>query len=238
MTSSIGDRIKAYERASNYQLVPRSCLFVRVDGRAFHTFTRGCEKPFDSMIMRAMTTAAMFTADEMQGFKIAYIQSDEATFMMTDFDSHETQGWFNYELNKVVSLSASIFTAYFNRYWSGHSDRTQAEKIATFDSRAFVVPIEDFPNVFVWRQRDWERNSLQMFARAHFSHKELDGKGHDEIHDMLHGKGLNWAKLTDEQKNGTFITPDKKFKHEKLDYEGVMNLYLEGIGSNSRMARG
>ena len=196
---SQGDRMKRYEEAFRHQLPPRQPLIIRVDGRAFHTYTRDMVKPFDPILMEAMVYATRKTADDMQGFKLAYTQSDEATFLITDFDKLDSQGWFGYELNKVVSLSASLFTAHFN--WCMGGDR-----IATFDSRAFVVPLEDVPNVFTWRQKDWFRNSISMLAQAHFSHKQLHGKKTSDMHDMLHDKGINWATdLTEQQKNGTFV---------------------------------
>lgn len=219
--STVGDRIKRYEKAYDLQLVPRSCLFIRVDGKSFHTFTRGCEKPFDYNLMDAMVTAAKFTAKQMSGFKLAYTQSDECTFMLTDFDTYQTQGWFNYELNKVVSISASAFTATFNKAYSSTD--------AMFDSRAFVVPLDDAPNVFVWRQRDWERNSIQMLARAHFSHKECEHKKVPELHEMLHTKGINWAELNDQAKNGTFMHSDGEPYCYKADYETLKEYFTKEL---------
>lgn len=214
---SIGDRIKRYEAVYSPKLVPRSCAVVRVDGRSFHTFTRGCDRPFDQNIIAAMLHATKRTADDMQGFKLAYTQSDEATFLLTDFDTYETQGWFGYEFNKVVSVSASLFTAHFN-------DAYRSDRLATFDSRAFTVPTEDAPNVFIWRQRDWERNSVQMFARSHFSHKQLHEKNHSQIHEMLHEHGENWAHLPARLKNGTFVTLSGDEVCEKLGYEELQRL--------------
>lgn len=216
MPDTLGDRIKRYEKVSDHKLVPRSCLFIRVDGKAFHTFTRGCDKPFDQKLIDAMATAAADTAAEMGGFKLAYMQSDECTFMLTDFDSLQTQGWFGYELNKVVSISASMFTAYFNRAYGSTN--------AIFDSRAFVVPESDWPNAFIWRQRDWERNSIQMLARAHFSHKECQNKKVPELHDMLHDRGVNWAKLSGQLKNGTFILPGGGCNYDKQTYDSLKQL--------------
>lgn len=220
MADSLGDRIKRYEAAYSHRFVPRSCLMIRVDGKAFHTFTKGCEKPFDQHIIDAMVTAAQNTAAEMQGFKLGYVQSDEATFLLTDFDSLQTQGWLNYELNKVVSISASLFTAHFNLAYGVYAPQGPA----LFDSRAFVVPEPDWPNAFVWRQRDWERNSLQMLARAHFSHKQVQGKKAPELHEMLHEKGVNWAELGPQLKNGTFVLRDGSLNHDKLGYEGIRRL--------------
>ena len=216
---SLGDRIKRYERTSQHVLTPRTPLVIRVDGRAFHTYTRRMNRPFDRSLMKAMVAAADHTAHDMQGCKLAYVQSDEATFLLTDFDDLQTQGWFGYELNKVVSLSASLFTAYFNFFMA---ERFDAGEVATFDSRAFNVPLDDAPNVFIWRQRDWERNSLQMLARQHFSHHQLHGMGRRQMHDLLHGIGVNWADLLPIEKNGTFILRDGKFRHEKADYKQIL----------------
>lgn len=217
MTDSLGDRIKRYESAYAHRFVPRSCLLVRVDGKAFHTFTKGCDKPFDQRIIDSMVAAAKATAKEMQGFKLAYVQSDEASFLLTDFDDVQTQGWFGYELNKVVSISASLFTAHFNRAYG-------SDTLAFFDSRAFVVPEPDWPNAFVWRQRDWERNSLQMLARAHFTHRQVQGKKAPELHEMLHEKGVNWAGLNGQLKNGTFVLRDGSLNHDKHTYDGIKSL--------------
>lgn len=220
MQSHLADRIKRYERASSYQLTPNSCVFIRVDGRAFHTFTRHCKKPFDHPLMNSMMKAGVETSRDMQGFKLAYTQSDECTFLITDFDTTSTQGWFDYDLSKLVSLSASLFTAHFNRIYHSGEGR------ATFDSRAFVVPVDDAPNVFVWRQQDWERNSLQMLARAHFSHKQCDHKNRSQLHDMLMLEhGINWATdLTDAEKNGTFIHADRTVTSARMDYHELAAL--------------
>lgn len=217
MKANIGDRIKKYEKVSDYKLTPRTPLFIRVDGKAFHTFTKAYNRPFDNTLIDGMVTAALKTAKQMQGFKLAYVQSDECTFMLTDYDTLDTQGWFNYELNKVVSLTAAYFTAYFLEYMG-------IDNIAVFDARAFNVPEADWPNVFVWRQRDWERNSLQMLARSHYSHKECEFKNTQQLHELLHEKDVNWAKLRPIYKNGTFITADFATVHEKLSYDNLVEL--------------
>lgn len=221
--TSLGDRMKAYEACSAPRLTPNAPVVIRVDGRAFHTFTRHMRRPFDPVLMKVMVRAAVETAREMQGFKLGYVQSDEATFLLTDYDTNETAAWFGNEVNKLVSLSASIFTAHFNMFM--HNEPVPA----AFDSRAFTVPREDVPNVFVWRQQDWTRNSLQMVARAHFSHKQLHGKNRAAMHDMLHEVGVNWATdYTDQEKNGTFILADKTTHHEVWGYSDI-NDYLNGL---------
>ena len=214
--ASLGDRMKKYEAVYDLGLMPRSPLVVRVDGRAFLSFLRGAKKPFDNLMISSMIHAAQVTAREMQGFKLAYIQSDECTFVLTDYDDLNTQGWFDYRLSKVISIAASTFAVAFNyRYGSS---------TATFDARAFTMPIDDVPNVFVWRQQDWERNSVQMLTRSHFSHKQCHGKNIPAMHDMLHGIGVNWAHLDDRLKSGTYLTRTGEEICEKLSYDAIVDL--------------
>jgi len=217
----LGTRIKSYERATRYWLPPNSCVIVRVDGRAFHTFTRDCAKPFDHEIMSAMVNAMVETAKDMAGFKLGYTQSDEATFLLTDFDTTKTAAWLDYNLAKIVSLSASGFTMRFNRHY-GHS------RTAMFDSRAFTMPLPDAPNAFIWRQQDWERNSMQMLAHAHFPPEQLHRRSRRGLHDMLHGIGVNWAHLADDEKNGTFLLQDGTLVSRKTTYTEIAE-YLDEV---------
>ena len=196
---SLGDRIKRYEATTRYLATQRMPLIVRVDGRAFHTFTKKMVRPFDKRLMNSMVNAAVDVADDMQGFKAAYVQSDEVTFCITDYDNLETQGWFGYNLSKIISISAAMMSVNLIK-------QLGTDELPVFDSRAFCVPIDDVINTFLWRAKDWERNSIQMYARAFFSHKELIGKNRLEIHEMLYGRGKNWTTdLTLHEKNGAFI---------------------------------
>jgi tRNA(His) 5'-end guanylyltransferase len=219
---SLGDRIKRYEASSRHFLTPRTPVIVRVDGRAFHTFTKGADKPFDKGIMTAMLYAAIDVAEGIQGFKAAYVQSDEATFLLTDYDDLETQRWFGYNLSKIISISAATMSVRFNRYALYPDDG----RSPVFDSRAFNVPKEDVVNTFLWRAQDWERNSLQMYARSFFSHKELHKKNREDIHNMLHSIGKNWTTdLQSIEKNGTFIVATEEGLRLRRDilpsYESV-----------------
>lgn len=220
--NSLGDRMKSYESVSKGHLMPNSAVIIRVDGKAFHTFTKAFDKPFSRVLMRSMDSAAEFVAKDMQGCKAFYVQSDEVSFLLTDTDSYETQGWFDYNRDKLVSLSASMMTWHFDSAMS--YNLPEYDGFALFDSRAFNVPFVDVPNYFVWRARDWHRNSIQMYARSFFSHKELHGKNIDDIHEMLHSKGKNWATdLTDREKNGNFrVLKDRKYQvvnhHGQMDY--------------------
>jgi tRNA(His) guanylyltransferase len=198
MVDSLGDRMKNnYENISRSYLMRRTPVIMRIDGKAFHTLTRSCIKPFDEFLSDAMITAAYAVAKEVMGFKLAYIQSDEISILLTDYDTLDTEAWFNYNIQKMCSVSASIASVAFTNAFG---------KPAHFDCRVFNIPKEEVNNYFIWRQQDWMRNSIQMLARTHYSQKELDHKNVTKMHDMLFQKGVNWAQLYPPKwKNGTVL---------------------------------
>ena len=216
MAEGIGDRMKRYEAVSRGLLAPNTPVFIRVDGRSFHTYTKRFQRPFDRTLMEAMVYAAQRTAADMHGFVMGYAQSDEVTFVLSDYFRPETQGWFGYEVSKLVSLSASLFTANFNAHIARFG--TCTDQLATFDSRAFNVPHDDAPNVFVWRQKDWERNWVSMLARTHFSAKQLHGVSRSETLALLGPEKIN---VPDDIKYGTFFFPDGTTTHEYADYAKI-----------------
>lgn len=203
MTLDIGDRFKTnYEAPACHHLTRRTPVVVRVDGRAFHTFTRNFPRPFSIKFADSMVSAAMYVASQMQGFKLGYVQSDEASFLLTDYDNFQTEPWFGYRKSKIETISASLMTAAFARCMRlcGVTD------LAAFDARAFNVPESEVANYFLWRARDWARNSIMMYAQAHFSHQLLQGRTCADIHEMLHAKGLNWTtNLMEDERNGTYL---------------------------------
>lgn len=215
---SIGNRMKDnYENSYRIKLTRRTPVIIRLDGKAFHTLTRSCEKPFDEHFNRCMFSTMEFLCQEMQGVKCAYIQSDEISLLLTDFDKLDTQAWFDYNLQKIVSISSSMATYAFNVFWR----EKKKYQYGIFDSRAFNIPKSEAKNYFIWRQKDWERNSIQMLAQAHYSHKELHKKNNSDMHEMLHEKGINWADLEPKWKNGTFL-----FKGEGRAWKPLSNLIL------------
>lgn len=200
MTQSLGDRMKTnYEDRFRFQLTRRLPVIVRLDGRSFHTLTRHCEKPYDKYLSNCMADTTLFLCQEMQGAKIAYTQSDEISVLLTDYDLITTQAWFDYSLQKIVSVSAALASAKFTELFGD---------FAVFDSRAFNIPIDEVCNYFVWRQKDWHQNSVEMLAQAHFSPKQLLNKKQDDMHDMLHTIDINWADLENRWKNGLAVVKD------------------------------
>lgn len=244
MPDTLGDRMKRYENVSRTQLTNRMPVIVRVDGRAFHTFTKGF-LPFDLVLQRSMVDAAKKVAEEMQGFEVAYHQSDEVSFLLTDYAEFETSAWFDYVTQKVCTIAASVMTAWFNRFvqngviefstsdiekkrrdsvWENYQ-QGDLRKMAYFDARAFNVPKEDVANYFLWRCKDWERNSLQMYCRQFFSSKQMHGQGRADQHEMLHKQGKNWATdVSPEFRNGTFILKDSVTSDVRADFAEIAKL--------------
>ena len=194
----LGDRMKQnYENRYRTYLTRRTPVIMRLDGKAFHTLTKGCERPFDDDLRGYMINAAMGVLQEVQGARCAYIQSDEINILITDYAKLTTEAWFDYNVQKMVSVAASVCSVAFSKVFGAS---------AHFDCRVFNIPAAEVCNYFIWRQKDWERNSLFMFANSLYSAKELHKKGASDIHDMLHDKGENWAYLPSYWKAGTLIS--------------------------------
>jgi len=190
--SSLRERIRGYEDAYRIKLPRRTPLIIRVDGRAFHTLTRGLVEPWDVDFACTMDKVASDLLREVSGAKVAYVQSDEITLLVTDYDTYETQPWFDKGLQKIVSVSASIATRSFNTRMSYYSDSPRDEKriyadkaYATFDSRAFVVPREEVCNVFVDRQQDCIRNSILNLGQTIIGKKAIHEMSCEDIKNTL-----------------------------------------------------
>lgn len=156
---------------------------------------------------------ALAMCEQMQNAAIAYTQSDEISILLRDWDRLETQQWFGGNLQKIVSMSGAMATAYFNYFLSRHfyeeSNNVVPQSISAvplFDARAFNLPKEEVTNYFIWRQKDATRNSINMLARFYFPHKVLHGKNTSEVQEMLfQSHGVNWNNISTWQKRGACI---------------------------------
>ena len=231
---SLGDRMKGYENISRIYLTRRTPVIIRIDGKAFHSFTRGFAKPFDDILIKSMQDTSKYLCENIMGCKLAYTQSDEISLLLIDYEKLGTQAWFDNNLQKMVSVAASMATMAFNKFfmrevleeefeWKAgftpqsvmiqerHQKyidnlKTAINKGAMFDARAFILPKEEVNNYFIWRQQDATRNSIQMVAQNNFSHKELQGKSCNVLQDMLHEqKGINWNDYPTVYKRGSCI---------------------------------
>ncbi len=207
---SLGDRMKSdYEDRARYFLPRRTYTLIRIDGKAFHTYTRGCQRPYDRDLMADMDATAVALCENMTGACLAFAQSDEISVLLTDFATPRTEAWFDGGLQKICSVSASIATAHFNQKRLrrlSHEDGSEA-RLACFDSRVWTIPLRhEVYNYFLWRQQDASRNSVSMTASAHFPHGRLVGKSVNEMQEMLwQEKGINWNDLPVGFKRGRVI---------------------------------
>ena len=209
----LGTRMKEfYEEIPKTRLVRRTPVAIRIDGKAFHTFTRGFQKPFDEVLGKSMRETMKYLCENIQGCVLGYTQSDEITLILVDYQNLNSCAWFDYEVQKMCSISASMATMAFNKFFTKnvnyfemtheHDDTINeycttlvnaAEKGAMFDARCFNIPKEEVCNLIYWRQLDATRNSIQMVGQANFSHKELQKKSCNMIQEMLFSeKGINW----------------------------------------------
>lgn len=195
MTSkdSLGDRMKRYEDATREHLLHRMPIIVRVDGKAFHSWTRGMSRPFDATLTEWMDRVALALCRESQGCVLAYMQSDEVSLLLHPFRALTSQAWFDGNIQKIASVSAACAASVMT---------SLSERFVMFDARAFVLPEREVCNYFLWRQQDATRNSIQMLARSMFSHTQCNGKNCDELQEMCFQAGRNWNDLPPHLRRG------------------------------------
>lgn len=210
LRDDIGTRMKNfYEQIPKTKLMRRCPVAIRIDGKAFHTYTRNFKRPFDSVFMRAMQETMKYLCENIQGCVLGYTQSDEITLILVDYEKINSSAWFDYEVQKLCSVSASMATMRFNQVFArlvqevkeeGTEDPKYIKVLdkacetgAMFDSRCFNIPKEEVTNLIYWRQLDASRNSIQMVGHANFSQKQMHGKSTGDIQDMLMlEKNINW----------------------------------------------
>jgi tRNA(His) guanylyltransferase len=218
---SLGDRIKSsYEDRSKTFLNRRTITIIRLDGKGFSKFTQNLDKPFDDGFSEDMDATALYLCENIQGAKFAYTQSDEISVVLCDFDNLETDAWFDYNVQKMTSIAASLATARFNqlrlvrqqnevyrnRFRYMTIDEIDKTKLAFFDARVFQVPnVDEMFNAILWRQQDCTRNSISMAASSEYSHKELEKKSSSMKQEMLFQKGINWNDYLPKYKRGSVV---------------------------------
>lgn len=240
---ALGTRMKSYEYVTRKYLERKSPVILRLDGKAFHSFTRGLKKPFDDIFVKSMQDTMKCLCENIQGCVLGYTQSDEITLVLVDYQSEEACAWFDNNIQKIVSVSASMATLAFNNaFWNNFSDYLNENQIddlefiemmykklwtAMFDSRVFTLPKEEVVNCLIWRQQDAIRNSIQSVGQANFSHNQLHGKNCSNIQDMLMlEKGINWNDYPTHLKRGSCCIK-KPFKiNEGTEQEAIRNKWI------------
>lgn len=217
MKDELGDRMKEfYENRTRTFLPRRTFTMIRIDGKAFHTYTRGLTRPFDQGLINDMDATTKYLCEGIQGAKFGYVQSDEISILLTDFEKQTTDAWFDGNIQKIVSIAASMATAKFNqlrlaRWFSECVYIPKVEdilkfKLAQFDARTYTIPAEEeVINYFIWRQQDATRNSISSAAQSLYSAKELHGVKTDDMQEFIFKKGINWNDYPIGQKRGRSI---------------------------------
>jgi tRNA(His) 5'-end guanylyltransferase len=194
LTADPGDRFKDAERSARTHLNPKSYGILRLDGRAFHTYCRGLERPADTVFMGHMDEVAATLVRELTGARLAYVQSDELSVVFSTWRDPEdgerkanTQQMFGGQIQKLVSISAALASTTMNVLRLGsHTDR-----IALFDARAFSLPTwDDTVDYLAWRQHDARKNSVSMAASSVFTSRELHGVNTEGRLEMLKARGI------------------------------------------------
>lgn len=221
---NLGERMKEnYEMRSQTKLLRRMPVIIRLDGKAFHTFTKGFDKPFDVNMSEAMIETMLYLCRNIQGCVLGYTQSDEITLVLVDYKELDSDAWYDYKVQKLCSVSASMATNAFNHFlaeflsivtedtinstpntiYRAYCNYLEGYKIALFDSRCFNIPKEEVANCLVWRQQDATRNSISTLAQHYFSHKELQNLNSNQLQDKLMAeKNVNWNDLNTIYKRG------------------------------------
>jgi tRNA(His) 5'-end guanylyltransferase len=199
-------------------MIPKLPVIIRLDGNNFSSWTKGLEKPFDSMLTELMIETTKFLVKETNAI-VAYHQSDEITLILyspTRKNSIYHEGKKQKILSKLTGKCVDFFNQKRLELLPNHNKR------ANFDCRIYQTPtLEDACAQLLWRENDATRNSKQMLGHAHFSHNELNKLNTDQIQDRLMlEKNINWNDLLIKYKRGTYVkrvVTSKPFSKEELD---------------------
>ncbi len=190
---SLGDRMKRYEAVSSINLMRRTPTIIRLDGKAFSSWTRNLKRPYDQLLIDTMAVVMRDLVDNIQGAVFGFTQSDEISILVRDYDRLTTDMWFDGNIQKIVSVSASMATAFFNRSVESWNPEVK-QPLAFFDARVFSLPKDEVTNYFLWRQQDCSRNSIQSTGQAFLGHKNMQGMNNSQVQDALMALDtpINW----------------------------------------------
>lgn len=242
----LGRRMKEYyEQIPKTKLMRRCPVIIRIDGKAFHSFTKRFKRPFDDVLIESMQQTMKYLCENIQGCVLGYHQSDEISLVLVDYQKLTSDAWFDYEVQKICSIAASMATMIFNKIFEKNcieysrvvpntelgrevmdAYSKAVEKGAMFDARCFNIPKEEVTNYIYWRQLDATRNSIQMVGQANFSHKELYGKSCNQIQDMLMTqRKINWNDFPVYQKRGSCCIKERYSTVDLGTYTGSVDAF-------------
>lgn len=225
MKDDLGDRMKLFfEDRSKTRLIRRMPVICRLDGKCFSKFCKRFEKPHDMRFHDIMNATTLHLCKEVSGTVFAEHHSDEISLLLIDYQTLTTEAYFNYEVQKVVSVVSGLATAEFCRRLCCAAELgcDNDHPWPSFDCRVFNLPKEEVENYFWWRMKDATRNSISMLAQSKFSHKQLQNVNSKQMQEMLFQHcGINWNDLPEEQKNGwCFVKNEEEALIEKGPKKG------------------
>ena len=83
-----------------------------------------------------MNQATKYLCENIQGCKLGYTQSDEITLLLTDYDTLTTNAWFDNNVQKICSVSASMATLQFNKFFKENVQKY-------FNDNVDIIPLYD-----------------------------------------------------------------------------------------------
>lgn len=246
MKDPIGDRMKSlYEDRTRFSLPGKNYIIIRLDGKAFHTLTKQLKfkKPFDDNFIEMMNETTKYLCKNIQGVVLGYVQSDEISLVLQDFKNINTTAWFDGNVQKIASISASMATAVFNSLIRNYLTKAREENkkmfncgmitkeiyiaetikyqyfsgFAFFDSRCFTIS-KDFEvyNYLVWRNKDCIRNSILSLSQHTIGKHRTENKNCGELKEILKDKNKDWNLYDDCYKYGRIVLKKRKtFNEEK-----------------------
>lgn len=195
---------KQYEQPECQRRAVRGLpLIVRLDGKAFHTFTKTLAKPFDQRLVELMKATTRYLVEQERP-QLAYTQSDEITLVWYICEDSASEYPYGGRYQKLTSIIAAKASAYFNAHLAEYINE-KAGTLVVFDARAYQVPsVATAVGVVLWREYDGVKNSVSACAQAKFSHAALHGVNTKQKIEMLKSVGVYWHDLADDVKRGTY----------------------------------
>lgn len=218
----LGNRMKQYESKEDSILIQGLPIVIRLDGRAFHSFTHGLKRPFDDDFRSLMVETTRKLVEETNAV-VGYTQSDEISLILLP----ETQQYFGGRVNKINSLLGAFASVWFNHFYQENWFKFpnvpgNVLRKAYFDCRCFNVPtLNEAANHMLWREIDATKNSISAAAQAYFSPTQLDKLNSKQKQELLfQEKQINWNDYPTMHKKGVYLSRQRvkhKFSLEEIE---------------------
>jgi len=213
MFDELGTRMKELERLQK-EPYEDDWMYVRIDGRAFSSFTADMAEPYDINMSNAMKELTKFMIHKTNAF-VGYHQSDEISLGYRK-NRLESQFIFNGKKQKIQSVLASMAASFFQleipMQWPGTRATELQKRYPHFDCRVVFLTQADFVNMMYWRALDAKRNAIQSMAQSLYSHKQLYKKNIKEQLQMIEEAGVNWEKEPEYFRLGTWFLVNRMYR--------------------------